>query len=159
MKYMKGMGLIVAVMIYFSVLYGQDDATRQIINASVAKLTEALKTHNFSVLEPLLDEDFTLGKSACGGYCNSNIQAMKMIISDYPYKVKKITIDAIKPEATDFRLMTTVTFKKEKDEKQEILISQEGKFLEMSIPKIRLRFVTPEAEGSETGVKKSCCPK
>ncbi len=157
---MKKIIVLLALSIFQgSVLPGQNETNQKIFKASLGKLTEALQTHDFSKIESLLDEDFTLGSSACGGYCNSNVQAMKMIITSYPYQVKEITLDAVKPEATDFKLSTTFVFEKEKNEQQEILVSPEGKFLSMSIPRIRLRYMTTDSTTEKADAQKPCCKK
>jgi hypothetical protein len=106
--------------------------------ASLDKLTKSLNKHKFSIIEPLLAENFAYSGLGCGGYCNANVEAMKMVVAGYKYKINKITIDDMKSEAIDYRLSLTYYLEKNEPEKLNALMTSDGKFLELTLPKVKL---------------------
>ncbi len=127
---------------------------------SLDKLVSALNKHKYNTIKPLLDEDFVYGGASCGGYCDGNIQVMKMIISDYKYKIEKITVDKIEKEALDYRIFFTYHLENNEKEKHEALMTPEGKFLELTVPKVKIVIGSPEETNASTSTNsKDCCDK
>lgn len=154
--------LILAMTFVISTAYSETWAVRSECEQSINKLEKALKEHNFGLVEDLLHEDFDYAGLGCGGHCNSSKMVASMVISTYPHKVKAIKLKDVQSEGPDYRANATFHYldnrdNSEKEAEFSLLMTEEGHFLEMELPGIKLLMPGQETEQTESGC--SSCEK
>lgn len=125
-------------------VFAQQRTIEEKITTSIQHLETALNMKKFSEMENDISEDFSYGDLQCGGHCNSAKQIMDMIVSDYPYKIQDIVVNTIESEGPDYNVSTTFLFDDKEKADQMFVMSAEGKFIEMELP--RIKIITPGSE-------------
>lgn len=137
---------------------GQDAEVKGKLEVSVNTLLRSINEHDYSLIEPLLDESFTLAGIRCPPTCDSARQAMRQITGkSFQYQIQQATIQQIKADGADF-LVTVKFLYKEQEETKDLLLTAEGKFLDITLP--GLKFMTggqdPDEAGSPAGQTSGC---
>ena len=156
--------VFIFVIINSQILFGQDKKINDKINKSLESLKCSLNEMNYKHVKPYVDEDFVYSGVNCDATCEAVQNILETIISGYPEKleIENIKVDKIEQDRKDYKVFTTFSYKDKdiKEEKQEILMTQEGRFFELKIPKIEIRLGSPQSLNDEkTESCKSKCKK
>jgi len=148
MKNINFLLVFILIVVFFSFQITAQESSKLLENSLTLKkiesnldlLKQALNEQNYGLVEEHFDEDFTYGNFGCGAGCSSSSSIMKQVVAGYPLKVEDIQIKKITRTGPDIQLLTSFHFEDKEVLDQEMLLTQELKFLEMELPGIQLKI-------------------
>jgi hypothetical protein len=145
--------LLVLILGIALMCFAADTNDTKTFENSMDKLKTALNKNKFKIVEPLLGEYFTYGSFNCGSGCSAPRMVLEYIIRDYTFEVREISIDNIKYDNPEYRIQASFHFDDGKAN-QEIVMSEDGKFLDLIIPRTIIQIGDQKIEGNNPS--KSC---
>ena len=109
------------------------EADKQRIESVLEILRQSVNTHDYSMLEPQLDEDFTY--QGQDGYMSTMI--MKQVVADYPREITDITILGISQIADGWKVEVRLEIPSRPDDRQ-VTISSDYRIRQADIADIRI---------------------